>query len=239
VQPLIEGSNSRTKAQSPEGWLSWVKHCAAILMVMFTFRSAVADWNDVPTGSMKPTIVEGDRILVNKLAYDLKVPFVERPLLVWGNPKRDDIVVFRPPTDETLFVKRVVGVPGDRIEVRDNRLFVNGEPAAYEPLNDATRQQLSPREQAGHSFAAETVGGRTHPIMTTPGQPGAENFGPVTVPPGQYFMMGDNRDNSLDSRFFGFVARERILGRATAVVVSLDPGSHLSPRWQRFCQALP
>jgi signal peptidase I len=188
---------------------------------------------------MKPTILEGDRILVDKLAYDLKVPFVGWPLVRWGDPRRDDVVVFRSPTDGTLFVKRVVGVPGDTVELRDNRLFVNGQPAGYEPLDPAVRGQLPSPERQGHGFAAETVGGRTHPIMTTPGQPGPENFGPVTVPPGEFFMMGDNRDNSYDSRFFGFVGRERILGRATAVVLSLDPANHLLPRWQRFFQWLP
>jgi signal peptidase I len=210
----------------------------AVLIVMLTVRSAVADWNDVPTGSMKPTIVEGDRIFVNKLAYDLKVPLVDRPLLVWGDPKRDDIVVFRSPTDESLFVKRVIGVPGDCIELRDNRLFINGEPAVYEPLEPTTLHQLPLQDRVGHGLATESVDGRTHAVMTTPGQPGPENFGPVVVPRGQYFMMGDNRDNSLDSRFFGFVARERVLGRATAVVLSLDPERHLSPRWHRFFHGL-
>jgi signal peptidase I len=232
-------NNTPTSAQPPKPWLSWVKQLAACLIVMLTFRSAVADWNYVPTGSMKPTILEGDRIFVNKLAYDLKVPLVDRPLLVWCDPKRGDIVVFRSPTDGTLFVKRVVGVPGDRLELTGNRLLINGEPAVYEPLDASTRDQLSKPDQAEHLFAEETVAGRTHPVMTTPLEPGPEDFGPVTVPPGQYFVMGDNRDNSLDSRFFGFLERERILGRATAVVLSLDPGNHLLPRGQRFFRALP
>jgi signal peptidase I len=133
----------------------------------------------------------------------------------------------------------VVGVPGDRLELTGNRLLINDEPAVYEPLDAATRDQLSILDKGEHRFAEETVAGRTHAVMTTPLQPGPEDFGPVTVPPGQYFVMGDNRDNSLDSRFFGFLERERILGRATAVVLSLDPGNHLLPRAQRFFRALP
>src|SRR5262249_32011028 len=154
---------------------------AAVLIVMATFRSAVADWNDVPTGSMKPTILEGDRIFVNKLAYDLKVPFTRWHLLQWSDPRRGDIVVFPSPFDEVRLVKRVVGIPGDRLELRDNRLLVNGEPASYEPLEPTVRRQLSALDQGQHLFAIETVGGKSHPVMTRPQQPGPETFGPVIV----------------------------------------------------------
>jgi signal peptidase I len=232
------GNKDPTRAWSQNLWIARVRDWTVVLIVMLTVRSAVADWNNVPTGSMKPTILEGDRIFVNRLAYDVKVPFIERPLLIWSDPKRDDIVVFHSPTDGTLFVKRVIGLPGDRIRLSANRVFINGEPADYEPLDSATPQQLPPSERAGHHLVAETFDGRTHAVMTTPEQPGPADFGPVTVPPGQYFVMGDNRDNSMDSRFFGFVARERIVGRAMAVVMSLDPESYLSPRWQRFFHGL-
>src|SRR5207302_3032432 len=109
-------------------WRQWVKPFAIVLLVLFGVRSAVADWNDVPTGSMKPTILEGDRIFVNKLAYDLKVPFLGWRLARWGGPERGEVIVFASPADGTRLVKRVVGVPGDRIEVADNRLWVNGRP---------------------------------------------------------------------------------------------------------------
>src|SRR5262245_51811636 len=137
------GSGNRQPTRWSKLRKSWLKPLATALIAMVTFRSAVADWNVVPTGSMKPTILEGDRIFVNKLAYDLKVPFLEQPLLEWSDPKRADIVTFRSPIDGTLFVKRVVGLPGDRIEMRDNRLFVNGKPATYGPLDPAIPQQLS------------------------------------------------------------------------------------------------
>src|ERR1700761_6186787 len=102
-----------------------------IACVLFAMRSAVADWNDVPTGSMKPTIMEGDRIFVNKLAYDLKVPFTTWHLAQWDNPKRGDIVVFFSPADGERLVKRVIGLPGDRIELRNDQLFVNDQPLKY------------------------------------------------------------------------------------------------------------
>ena len=103
-------------------------------LVLFAIRSAIADWNDVPTGSMKPTIIEGDRVFVNKLAYDLKVPFTTWHIAQWDNPKHGDIVVFFSPADGQRLVKRVIGLPGDQIELRDNRLLVNDAPVAYDPL---------------------------------------------------------------------------------------------------------
>src|SRR5262245_16450104 len=98
---------------------------------MFAFRSSVLDWNVVPTGSMKPTILEGDYIVVNKLAYDVRVPFLGTPLVQRASPARGDVVVFLPPGEDQLYVKRVVGVPGDVVEMRDNRLLINGRPAVY------------------------------------------------------------------------------------------------------------
>src|SRR5277367_4097672 len=106
-----------------------------MVLVMLAFRSAIADWNDVPTGSMKPTILEGDRVFVNKIAYDLKVPFTTWHLAQWDNPVRGDIVVFFSPADGMRIVKRVIGLPGDRIELRNDEVFVNGEPLKYEPLS--------------------------------------------------------------------------------------------------------
>src|SRR5438094_311380 len=103
----------------------------AMLLVVSSLRSALADWNDVPTGSMKPTIEEGDRVVVNKLAYDLKVPFTTFEVWKWGDPRRGDIVVLFSPKDGMRLVKRVVGVPGDRIEMRDNQLYVNGDAARW------------------------------------------------------------------------------------------------------------
>jgi signal peptidase I len=220
-------------------WHAWAKPILVVVLLLSSFRSAVADWNDVPTGSMKPSILEGDRIFINKLAYDLKVPFTTWRLAAWGDPQRGEIIVFYSPADETRYVKRVVAVPGDRIALKDNRLFVNGEPATYTPLDPAIGAQLPAGERRQHQLAREEVEGHAHPVMFSADGPRLDQFGPVTIPPGQYFVMGDNRDNSFDSRWFGFVERRRILGRAVAVAVSLDPANGYQPRWQRFFSGLP
>ena len=126
-------------------WRDWVRPIAVILVICGSFRSAVADWNDVPTGSMKPTILEGDRIFVNKLAYDLKVPFTTWPILEWGVPRRGDVVICYAPDSNERLVKRVVAVPGDTIAMRANRLFINGEPAVYDLLDADTLNQIDAR----------------------------------------------------------------------------------------------
>ena len=200
-------------------WGEWVKPLAVILIICGSFRSAVADWNDVPTGSMKPTIVEGDRIFVNKLAYGLRVPFTSWWVTEFEGPQRGEVVVLFAPPDGVRMVKRVVGVPGDRVELRANGLFINGEPAAYGPLDQSIVAAIPPELQANHRFATELIEGRGHPIMSTPGRPNKQNLGPIVVPPDHYFVMGDNRDNSRDSRWFGCVERSSIVGRATAVTV--------------------
>lgn len=210
-----------------------------MLLVMFLFRSAIADWNVVPTGSMKPTIMEGDYVLVNHLAYDLKVPFTTWHLAQWDNPKRGDIVVFFSPADGKRLVKRVIGLPGDRIELANNELLVNGSPIKYESLPQNTINELPTAEQPQHHFATEDLATHPHPVMATPALSAPRTFGPIIVPEGKYFMMGDNRDNSFDSRFYGCVERHEIVGRASAVVVSLDRGDHYLPRWHRFFTSLP
>ena len=220
-------------------WRGWGCSIVIALLIATSFKSAIADWNDVPTGSMKPTILEGDRIFVNKLAYDLKLPYTTLRLACWDDPKRGDIVVFFSPVDGKRLVKRVLGIPGDEIAMLNNQLFINGKAAEYEPLDQAVINQIAPHEQWNHLFFRETIEGKTHPVMTTPTHPSLRSFAPVIVPKKHYFLMGDNRDNSSDSRFFGFVERKQIVGRATAVVISLKHDEHYLPRWDRFFQKLP
>jgi signal peptidase I len=219
-------------------WRQEIRQLLIVCLVLFSLRSSLADWNDVPSGSMQPTILVGDRILVNKLAYDLKVPFTTRHLAEWSNPQRGDIVVFYSPHDGTRLVKRVVGLPGDTIELRNEQLIINGRPVAYAPLNAALANQLPRAEQRGNQFATENLPGRDHTVMAIPALPARRTFGPVQVPAGGYFMMGDNRDNSFDSRYFGPVPRQQIIGRATSVVLSLNHEDYWLPRLDRFFSPL-
>ena len=204
-----------------------------MLLVVSSLRSALADWNDVPTGSMKPTIEIGDRVVVNKLAYDLKIPFTTIELMKWADPQRGDIVVLFSPVDGTRLVKRVIAVPGDTVSMVDNQLLVNRKAAKWSlmtPTEDA--------EQGLTLITRETLFGRTHTMMLTPHVAAVRSFGPITVPRGQYFVLGDNRDNSNDSRFIGFISRQRIVGRATAVAFSLDREHYFAPRFGRFFKRL-
>lgn len=220
-------------------WKGWGFSIIVALMLATSFKSAVADWNIVPTGSMKPTILEGDRIFVNKLAYDLKIPFTTRHIAEWGNPQRGDIVVFYSPADGKRLVKRVVGLPGDRLAMRNNQLIINGEKIKYEPINTLNSKVLPLRMHPNQYGFMEDLSDARHPVMITPQRPSLRSFGPVTIPKGKYFMMGDNRDNSADSRYFGFVDRNRIVGQATSIVISLDINHKYSPRWERFFTDLP
>lgn len=204
-----------------------------MILIVSSLRSALADWNDVPTGSMKPTIQEGDRVVVNKLAYDLKVPFTTIRIFKWGDPQRGDIVVLFSPVDGTRLVKRVVAVPGDHIEMRENALHVNGRAAAHSTV------AVESSEDYGATYVIdENLLGRTHKVMLTPEIPAVRSFGPVVVPDDNYFVLGDNRDNSNDSRFIGFIERKRIVGEAVAVAFSLDRGNYFVPRMDRFFEGL-
>lgn len=210
-------------------WIEWMRPLFVTALVLGSFRSAVADWNDVPSGSMRPTVLEGERVFVNRAAYDLKVPFTTIRLARWSDPARGDIVVLYSPHDGKRLLKRVVGVPGDRIEMKDNRLIVNGTTAAY-------RATATP--DGDSAVLHETVSSREHLVeVASPGS-AASTFGPVMVPAERYLVMGDNRDNSFDSRFFGLVPRAEILGRATRIVASVDPARSYRPRFERFMKAL-
>jgi len=207
-------------------------------LIVFAARSSFADWNDVPTGSMRPTILEGDRIFVNKLAYDLKVPFTTWHIAEWGNPQRGDIAVFYSPYDGTRLVKRVIGVPGDSVELRNNQLVLNGSPVEYQSINEEALRYIPESVRTGRVFATEELPGQEHAVTGNPALPAPRTFPPLVVPPGEYFMMGDNRDDSFDSRFWGTVKREQIVGQATAVVLSFDKSNYWKPRWKRSFTSL-
>jgi signal peptidase I len=216
------------KSSLAKAWREY-KSFAVFIVLMVIFRSALADWNVVPTGSMQPTIVEGDRILVNKLAYDLRVPLTHLSIYKFADPKRGDIVIFDSKAADTRLVKRVIGLPGDTVEMRDNRLIINGIEARYSSIEYAPDELI----------ATESYVDMTHRIeLARTGGSRLSTFGPVKVPKDRYLVLGDNRDNSADSRVHGFIPRDEIVGNATTVVLSLDYDRHYIPRMDRFFRAL-
>jgi signal peptidase I len=210
-----------------------------ILLIGFSFKSAIADWNTVPSGSMRPTILEGDRIWVNKLAYGLKVPFTTWRLARWATPQRGDIIVFFSPKDGTRLVKRVIGLPGDVVQLADDRLIINGKSAAYSPVDPAIAAELTAAERPHRRLADESYGKQKHPVMATPELRAMRDFGPVTVPAKHYLVLGDNRDNSADSRYIGFVPIDDIDGRTSTVIFSINYRNYWLPRAGRWFYSLP
>ncbi|HEX6364147.1 MAG TPA: signal peptidase I [Albitalea sp.] len=212
-------------------WVSWGAELFAVVALMFTCRVAVADWPKVPSGSMEPTLRVGDYLLVNHLAYGPRLPFTNTAI-EWGRPQRGDVVVFRFPLDVSQFyVKRLVGLPGDTVLFRDGAVTVNGEPFDLQPLPDSAAD-----EDRGHLLLRETAAGATRDVKINPfvqgrlplnlQDPGLaahcrnERVGAwqCTVPPGQYLMLGDNRDNSADSRVWGFLPHDQVYGKAVRVL---------------------
>jgi len=206
---------------------------ALVIGVLFTFRSSLADWYDVPTGSMQPTILVGERVVVNKLAYGFKVPFTRFRVTSWSEPSRGDVVTFPSPLDGKRLIKRVVAVGGDVVGMRDGRLVFDDEVLEYRPTS-GPGWPLRPEDTAVHGWYSEDLGGVEHFVMTTDRRPRLRNWGPIVVPVGEVLVLGDNRDNSADGRVFGFVSCDLIEGRAEVVALSLDRDRWWRPRWGRF-----
>ena len=222
-------------------WVSFGAELFVVVALMFTCRVAVADWPKVPTGSMEPTLRVGDYLLVNHLAYGPRLPFTNTAI-EFGQPQRGDVVVFRYPLDVSEFyVKRLVGVPGDTVEFHNGAVTVNGAPFDAQVVSEGNGAQVAP-EDRGQWLLRETVAGNSRTIKVNPFVMGrlptdgmAEHCkaqGPTewscAVPPGQYLMMGDNRDNSADSRVWGFLPHAQVYGKAVRVLFNL---SDLSRAW--------
>ncbi|EIF31465.1 signal peptidase I [Burkholderia sp. Ch1-1] len=208
------------------------KSLVAFLFLMVLFRSAVADWNVVPSGSMLPTIREGDRILVDKMAYDLRVPLTHIAIAHLHDPQRGDIVTIDSSAAHELIVKRLIGLPGDSVAMRENVLYVNGVRADYQSLK---LKPLPGDATSPGDYLTERFDGVAHSVRLAPQAPSPrDSFGPVIVPPGEYLMLGDNRDDSADSRYFGFFPRKELMGRTRRVAYSLDPDHYYAPRFERF-----
>ena len=208
-------------------WLEYTASFFPVILVVFLVRSFVVEPFKIPSGSMVPTLLVGDFILVNKFEYGLRLPIVNTKITQGSPLKRGDVVVFRYPKDESVdYIKRVIGLPGDTIAYENKHLTINGKPVSESPLPDYFDE-----ERIGYAKQfEENLEGRPHAILNNPAVPpfviGAEDYpfrdncsynseGVVCkVPAGHYFMMGDNRDNSADSRYWGFVPDRNIVGRA-------------------------
>ncbi len=211
------------------------------LGLMLVFRSAIADWNYIPSSSMNPTLVQGDRVVVNKLAYSLRVPFTLIEIARWAQPQRGDVITFDSPLDNVNLIKRAMAVAGDVVEMRHNTLFINGHEVARTLVAES---QLLPTESGplNAEIWRETLdaplGHLQFDVARLPQANRFQDFGPVTVPADKVLALGDSRDNSNDSRFIGFIDTARITGQAVRVALSHNPDAAYLPRADRWWLAL-
>lgn len=215
---------AQTQAQPrtyKEPWyVEYSKSFFPVLLIVLVLRAFVAEPFRIPSGSMMPTLLVGDFILVNKFAYDLRLPVLRTRLIETGDPERGDVAVFQYPENPSDdYIKRVIGLPGDRIGYYNKVLYVNGERAPQQPVG---RYQGvgSGASMESALLLREKLGGVKHKILIEPNNPGVQ--AQYVVPPNSYFVMGDNRDNSNDSRFWGFVPDENLVGEAFMIWLNWD-----------------
>ncbi len=234
LEALLLRNKRKPEAKQP-WWIEYSISFFPVILIVFVLRSFLVEPFKIPSGSMIPTLLIGDFILVNKYAYGIRLPVINAKVVEVGSPQRGDVMVFRFPDDPSLdYIKRVVGLPGDRIEYRDKRLSVNGRLLPVRQLDDYLARE---RMQYARRYL-EKLDGVEHEILIEEDGQGAQmqsrsfplsgnchyNTSSLacTVPPGHYFVMGDNRDNSSDSRVWGFVPDENIVGKAFFIWLNLN-----------------
>lgn len=217
-------------------WLRANKGFLAFLLLFGAFRTAVADWNPIPSGSMRPNLLEGDVVLVNRLAFDLKLPLTNVVLAHLCEPRRGDVVTFYSPTDGTHLIKRLVALPGDVVEMRNEQLIINGQPARYTAAGALSETVAGTRVAAVQ--LTEQVDGSARRIQIMPALAARRDMAPITIPADHFMMLGDNRDNSADSRYIGLVPRQLLIGRAERILASADMLGNWHLRTERFGQSL-
>jgi len=230
----------RPHGVKPPWWVEYSVSFFPVILIVFLLRSFLVEPFKIPSGSMVPTLLAGDFILVNKFTYGIRLPILNRKVIEVGQPRRGDVIVFRYPEDPSLdYIKRVVAVPGDRVEYRDKRLILNGEPVPLRRIDDYL---LRERMQYARRYV-ETLDGVEHELLVddTPEVVAPRPFPKAshchynsrglacTVPAGHYFVMGDNRDNSSDSRVWGFVPDENIVGKAFFIWLNFSELGRLGP----------
>ena len=246
--PEDERRQLRERLVRAPGWIELPAGFFPVLLAVFLIRSFVFEPFRIPSGSMIPTLLVGDFILVNKSSYGIRLPIVDRTLVATGRPQRGDVVVFRYPVDPSEnYVKRVVGLPGDTIVYRDKRLTINGRPVPTETAPDDLDPERATITRQFTESLPTTDGVAPHPILVD--ERHETTMSPLvrfpfidhcawsergtavtcTVPPGQYFMMGDNRDNSADSRYWGFVPDANLVGKAVFVWMNFGDPKRIGP----------
>ena len=218
----------------PSRIVEYARSFFPVFLIVLVLRSFLVEPFRIPSGSMMPTLLIGDFILVNKFTYGIRLPVIDYKAIEIGSPKRGDVVVFRYPEDpSTPFIKRIVGLPGDRIGYHDKILYVNGMPAEQETLGRYVGTGPG-RSMTGASHRTEQVGDCVHDILVHRGYP--SRAGETVVPPGHYFVLGDNRDNSRDSRYWGTVPDSHLIGKAFAIW--LNAGFSHGVMWSRIGTAI-
>lgn len=223
---MLRADRRGARARLGESLGDWAKSILIAFLLFLVIRTSVVEAFKIPTSSMEGTLLVGDFLLVNKAVYGAHVPGTDLALPALAEPERGDVVVFHPPHEpEKNYVKRVVGVPADTLEMREKRLFLNGSPV-YEPYV----RYLDERGDAVHP----DMEWQSNHLIASPRRdyhPTRDNWGPIVVPEGRYFVLGDNRDNSEDSRYWGFVSRDQIRGRPWFVYYSFRPSVSDSTSW--------
>jgi len=222
------------------------KGIIVFLLLMLFFRSAVADWYHVPSGSMQPNILIGDRVLVNKLAFDIKIPLTQINLNRHNEPERGDVVVFQSKQAEDRLIKRVIGLPGDSVSMLNNRLKINEKWVDTKPLapNQPFDQFMQDRTAAYYQqelikSISDSAANSIYPIrLSSMNKSRLSNFEEVLIPDDYLLVLGDNRDNSADSRVIGLVPRAELVGKAERVIVSFDRENYYLPRNARYWKLL-
>src|SRR5580658_3967910 len=246
---------------SEPGTVDYARSFFPVALVVLLLRSFVFEPFRIPSDSMMPTLLDGDFIIVNKYAYGLRLPVLNRKVIAVGEPQRGDVVVFRYPRDpRTNFIKRLVGLPGDHVVVQDNRIIINGKevPFTYDAkYNDGCYQNLTQIDEHLGTHDHKAIfcpvaldrqpvlpgcsrGGVRGYVCGDEDAPGFMRTPPFVgdVPPGQYLMMGDNRDNSDDGRSWGFVPEQNLVGKATRIWFNWDPHRAGGPQWHRIGMAI-
>lgn len=225
--PAPEGLYARSTLRT--AW-DWTKSILVAFVLFLLIRSFAVEAFKIPTGSMENTLRVGDFLLVNKAVYGAEIPGVAVRLPAFDEPERGDVIVFNPPHEPAKnYVKRVVGEPGDVLEMRDKVLYVNGQPQreSYARHVDGLGDRVHPKMGWQKRYLISTL------VASDEYRPSRDTWGPISVPPDRYFVLGDNRDNSEDSRYWGFVSREAIRGRPWVVYYSFDPRGEGGAAWLR------